>query len=318
MYVSSLPSSSSIISSSSRREYIPPLIQRAGPSSLYRSVAESGSFFFSNHKLIPPLDPPPRSPQSIHASLLILAQPRLQRLPQDAPAQEINDQPANDAHKRNRVHPVNVFVEDLDANDDTPEIARQQTDVEECRRSEPEHDRSAGIEDEEAERVSGQIAAHFAVVPDRFSVARSIEDARHGPVDEHAPKSQLAHDLVERSLADQEFLRYVTHAVKSSAHQCEEIAFELVASCDAAEAGTLSDVIAAEEDANTADTDEDTDDLSGMVTDMEEDRGDEDDHDDGPKVDKLSRKDSPVGLSALRCGARKEFWGLTYIDKQAQ
>ena len=45
----------------------------------------------SNHKLIPPLDPPPRRPQPIHASLLILAQPRLQRLPHDAPAQEIND-----------------------------------------------------------------------------------------------------------------------------------------------------------------------------------------------------------------------------------
>ena len=108
----------------------------------------------SNHKLIPPRDPPPRRPQPINPSLLILAQPRLHRLPQNAPAQEIDDQPANDAHKRNRVHPVYVFVEDLDANDDPPEIARQQTDVEECRRSESKHDRSAGIEDEEAERIS--------------------------------------------------------------------------------------------------------------------------------------------------------------------
>ena len=213
---------------------------------------------------------------------------------------------------------MNVFVEDLDANDDPPEIARQQTDVEERRRREPEHDRSAGIEDEEAERVSGQIAAHFAVVPDRFSVARSIEDARHGPVDKHAPEPQLAHDLVERSLAHQEFLRHVTHAVKSGAHQCEQIAFELVASCDAAEAGTLSDVIAAEENANAAYADKDTDDLSGVVTDMEKYRGDEDDHDDGPKVDELSGEDRPVGSLALLCGVRKEFWKLTYIDKQAQ
>ena len=77
-------------------------------------------------------------------------------------------------------------------------------------------------------------------------------------------------------------------------------------------------MIAAEENANAADADEDTDDLGGMVTDMEKDRGDEDDHDDGPKVDELSGEDSSVGSLALRCGVRKDFRGLTYIDKQAQ
>lgn len=77
-------------------------------------------------------------------------------------------------------------------------------------------------------------------------------------------------------------------------------------------------MITAEENANAADADEDTDDLSGMVTDVEKYRGDEDDHDDSPKVDELSGEDGPVGLLALRCGVRKDFRGLTYIDKQGQ
>ena len=118
-------------------------------------------------------------------------------------------------------------------------------------------------------------------------VAGSVEDAAHGAVDNGAPKAQLAHDFVQRSLAHQELLRHVAHAVERGAQQGEEVALELVAAGDAAEAGTLRDVVRAEEDADAADADEDADDLGGMVADVEENARDEDDHYDGPEIDEL-------------------------------
>ena len=254
----------------------------------------------SNNKLVPPLDPPPRRPQPIDAPLLVLAQPGLQRLAQHALPDEVDDEPADDADEGDGVHPVDVLVEDLDADDDAPEVARQQADVEEGGRGEAEHERRARVEDEQAERVARQVAADFAVAPHGLPVARPVEDAAHGAVDDGAPEPQLAHDLVERPLAHEELLGHVAHAVEGGAHQREEVALELVAARDAAEAGPLGDVVRAEEDADAADADEDADDLGRVVADAEENRGDEDDHDDGPEVDKLSGEDGPVGLLALQ------------------
>lgn len=241
----------------------------------------------TTNKLIPPRHPPPRGPHPIHAPLLILPQPRLQRLPQHALPHEINDQPTDDAHERDGIHPVDVLVEDLDADHHAPEVPRQQGDVEKGRRREPEHDGRPGVEDEQAERVPRQVAPDLPVAPHRLRVARPVEDARHGPVDPHAPEPQLAHDLVQRPLADQELLGHVAHAVKGRAGEGEEVALELVAAGDAAEAGPLRNVVGAEEDADAADADEDADDLGGVVADVEEDGRDEDDHDDGPEVDEL-------------------------------
>lgn len=235
----------------------------------------------------PSPDPPPRRPQPIHAPLLAPPKPRLQRVPQYALAHEIDDQATDDADKGDGVHPVDALVEDFDANDDAPEVARQQGDVEEGGRGEAEDEGRARIEDQEAERVAGHVAADFAVVPDGGSVAGAVEDAAHGAVDEHAPEAELADDFVERSLAHQEFLGHVAHAVERGADEGEEVAFELVAARDAAEAGALRNVVGAEEDADAADADEDADDLGRVVADVEEDEGDEDDDYDGPEVDEL-------------------------------
>lgn len=193
---------------------------------------------------------------------------------------------------------MNMFMKDLDAYNHAPEIPRQQTDVEEGRRGETEHDGRAGVEDEQAEGIARQVTAHFAVIPHRLGVALPVEDARHGAVDEHAPEAELADDFVERALADEEFLGYVAHTVEGRADEGEQVAFELVAAGDAAEAGALRDVVAAEEDADAADADEDADDLGRVVADVEEDGGDEDDHYDGPEVDELGGEDGPVGLLA--------------------
>lgn len=190
---------------------------------------------------------------------------------------------------------MHMLMKDFNADNDAPEIPRQQTDVEKRRRREPEHDRSARVKDEQAERIPGQITPDFPIPPHRLRVTGSVEDARHGGVDEHAPEAELADDFVQRSLADQKLLGDVAHAVESGAGQGEEVAFELVAARDAAEAGALGDVVAAEEDADAADADEDAGDLGGVVADVEEDGGDEDDHYDGPEVDELGGEDGPVG-----------------------
>lgn len=242
---------------------------------------------FSNPNLTLPPHLPPRSSQPVNPILLIPTQPRLQRLPQYALAHKVNDQPANDAHKRNRVHPVDMLMKNLDPNDDAPEIAREQRNVEEGGGREPEHERGARVEDEQAERIARHVAADFAIVPRRLLVAGPVEDAAHGAVDKHAPEAQLADDFVQRSLAHQEFLRHVAHAVERGAQQGEEVALELVAAGDAGEAGTLRDVVRAEEDADATDADEDADNLGGMVTDVEKNERDEDDHYDGPEIDEL-------------------------------
>ncbi len=80
----------------------------------------------------------------------------------------------------------------------------------------------------------------------------------------------MTHNFIQRSLADEELLRYITHTVEGGAEQGEEVAFELVAAGDAPEARALGDVVGAKEDANAADADEDADDLEGVVADVEE------------------------------------------------
>lgn len=61
----------------------------------------------------------------------------------------------------------------------------------------------------------------------------------------------------------------------------------MVSACDAAEAGSLRDVVAAEKDADAADADEDADYLRGVVADFEEDEGDCNHHYYSPKVYEL-------------------------------
>lgn len=193
-----------------------------------------------------------------------------------------------------------MLMEDLDADDNAPEVARQQGNVEKGGRGQAEHDGGARVEEEQAERVARQVTPNLAVAPHRLLVARAVEDGRHDAVDDGAPEAELADDLVERTLADEELLGDVTEAVKSGADEGEEVALELVAARDTAEAAALGQVVGAEEDADAADADEDAGDLRRVVTDVEEDEGDEDDHDDGPEVDELSGEDGAVGSLALR------------------
>ena len=166
---------------------------------------------------------------------------------------------------------MDVLMEHLDPDNDAPEIAREERNVEEGGRREPEHDGGARVEDQEAERVARQVGPDLPAAPHRRVVAGPVEDAAHGAVYDGAPEAELAHDLVERPLADEELLGHVAHAVKGGADEGEKVALELVAAGDAAETGPLRDVVGAEENADTANADDDADDLGGVVADAEED-----------------------------------------------
>jgi len=85
---------------------------------------------------------------------------------------------------------------------------------------------------------------------------RAVEDAGLGAGDQHAPEAQLPHDLVQRALGDQELFDHVGETVEGRAHQGEEIALQLIPRVDAPRRGSLSDVIASEQDANATDADQ--------------------------------------------------------------
>ena len=245
-----------------------------------------------------PLDLPPGRAHAIHPALLRPAQPRLLRVPLGALADKVHNQPANDAHKRNGIHPMDTQPEDFDPNDHAPEIAREEGDIEEGRAREAEHERRPAVEDGEAEGVADHVAGDLAVgapVGDGVE-AVAVEDARLRARDEHAPEAELADDFVQRAFRDEEFLGHVAEAVEGRARQGEEVAFQLVAAGDAPRGGPLRDVVAAEEDADAADADEDAEDLRPVVADPEEDAGDEHYHDDGPEVDQLRAEDGGVAV----------------------
>ena len=185
-------------------------------------------------------------------------------------------------------------AKDLDADDDAPEVAGEEGDVEEGGGGEAEHERGEGVEEEEAERVADEIAGDLAV-PGGGAEGGAVEDAGLGAVDQHGPEAELADDFVQRPFADEEFFRHVGEAVESRAEEGEEVALELVAAGDVAAVGA-GDVVATQEDAHAADADENTDDLGDVVADSEHEKGEDDDDDDGPEVDQLRAKDGGVAV----------------------
>ena len=96
-------------------------------------------------------------------------------------------------------------------------------------------------------------------------VGRPIKDPSHSAIDTHPPQAQLSHDFIQWAFAHEELLGDVAHPVEGRAGEGEKVAFQLVAARDAAEAGPLRDVVAAEENTDTADADEDAEDLCEVV-----------------------------------------------------
>lgn len=187
-------------------------------------------------------------------------------------------------------------MEDLDANDDTPEVAGEQGDVEDGGATGAEQDGYEGVEEAENESVSDQPAGDVAV-PGGFAEGLAVEDGGLDTVDAGAEEADEGQELVHGGLGDEELLEDVAEAVESGAEQGEEITLDHV---DTGAAVRLLQVIGADEDAHTAAADEDADDLEEAVADAQDQEGDDDDNYDGPEVDELGGHE--VGVSVGKDG----------------
>lgn len=175
---------------------------------------------------------------------------------------------------------------DLDTDNDTPEVSREETDIEESSGSETEKKRGERVEYKQTEGIPSQVTAHISVPGSRLERG-AVEDGGLDANDAHAPEANLAEDFVHRSLADKVFFRDVGQTVESSAKEGEEVALELVAARNVGAAAGTGNVVGGQEDTHTAYADENSNDLGPMVADAEEDEWDNDNHDDGPEVDEL-------------------------------
>lgn len=178
---------------------------------------------------------------------------------------------------------MDAQMEDLDPDGDAPEISRQKRDVEEGCGAHTEHDGRKGIEKGENQGVACEVAADFAV-PDCAAERGTVENPSLGAVYEHGPEGELAYDLVEGSFRDKEFFKDVGEAVKGSAEEGEQVAFDLISG---GEGVVAREVVGAEEDAHAANADEDSGDLSVVVAHAEEEERYNYDDDYGPEVDEL-------------------------------
>lgn len=248
------------------------------------------------------------SEQSRNAILLVPAQPGFPGLGQSPAAQVVNQLADDDQDKGDGVHPVDVEVEDLDADADTPEVHGEQGDVEKGRGGQAEHQRGQAVEQRETQGEPGQVAAHLAV-PDGRVIVVALEDGALHAVDDAAVERQLAQHLVYGLLADKVLLRSVGQTVKRGTQQCEQVTLQLMAARDITTVGT-GDVIRGNENTHTTDADNDTQDLSDVIANLEEQERDDDDHHDGPEVDQLGAEhggvlvgqhDEVVALDVAEC-----------------
>lgn len=184
-------------------------------------------------------------------------------------------------------------MEDLHSNDHAPEITGQKTDIKESSACQTEHERGTRVEDRKQERVSHEITTNIAI-PDSAVERRTVEYASLGAINKHTPKTQLPHDLIKWSFRNQEFFSNVTEAVESCACEGKEVAFKLVTASDAAGGRALSYVVAAEQDADAANADEDAHDLGRVVANAKDDEGDYDDNYDGPEIYELGGEDCGI------------------------
>lgn len=173
------------------------------------------------------LNLPLRSPDSQHTLLLVFAQPYLHRFAEDSLPQEIHKLPSDDEHKRDRVQEMDGIAKNPQTNDHSPEIAGQETDVEERGGSKPIYYRHQRIEQTQNECIAGQVAANLPI-PHRIPEPITVEDTGLDPIDNRPPPTNLPNNLIKRPLAHQELLRYIGQAIERRACQSKEITLQLV------------------------------------------------------------------------------------------
>lgn len=220
------------------------------------------------------------------AVLLFLAEPGLLGVAEHAAGEEVDELADDDEDEGDGVEEVDRVAEDADADDGAPEVAGEQGDVEEGGGGDAQDERDDAVEERERERVAHDVADDGAVEVGRLE-AVAVEDGGLRAVDEEAEEAEEGEDLVRGPLADEPLLEGVGQAVEGGAEQGEQVALDQVG---AGPAVSALDMVAREQDAGTADADEDADDLEDLVAHAQQDERDDDDDDDGPEVDELRRQ----------------------------
>lgn len=236
------------------------------------------------------------SAKASHAVLLVGTQPGLLGVAEDAAGQKVDDETDDDADKGNGVQVVDDVAKDVDADDDAPEVGRQQRDVEKGSTAHAQDEGSQGVEDEEAEGVAGEPAAD-GIVPVRIAEGCAIEDGGLNAVDEHAKEAHKSQDVVHGALGHEPLLKNVGNTVKSGTEKAKEVALDHVNTRAAVGA---SNVVRGKQDAHATAADEDTNDLEQLVAHTQQEERDDDDADDGPKVEQLGGQQ--VGVSVGQDG----------------
>lgn len=253
------------------------------------------------HRLLPCDKPrPPRLIQRLqlggtkarHAILLIVTQPRLLAIAQDTPSQEIHHQPNNNQHKSNRVQRRDRIPKDVDTNNDAPEITRQQANVKKRRGAHAQQKGREAVKDEQTQRVTHNIPNHGAI-PHRLLKSVAIKDTRRRAADHHANNTHETQDLVRGPPRDIPLLKHVAEPIARRARETKQVAFQLLGRVVVVGA---RHGVAAEEHAHAATGDEDAEELKGPVAHLEQQERDDDDADDGPKVEQLGREEVGVAV----------------------
>ena len=225
--------------------------------------------------------------------LLVISQPGLLGLAEGAPGQEVGGETDDDAHKGDGVHEVDAEAEDAGADDDTPEVGGQQGDVIEAGRGHAQEERHERVEQAQAEGEPDEVACDVAV-PGGILECRAVKDGALDTIDDDAEEADEGQHVVHGCLGDEPLLEDVTKTVASGTKESEKIALDHVLSRTTV---ASRNVVGTDEDAHTANADNDTDDLEDAVADLEEEERDDDHADNRPEVDELRGQDVgvPVG-----------------------
>lgn len=152
---------------------------------------------------------------------------------------------------------MDLEAEDVDADDDTPEVCGEKGDVEDGGAAHAEDDGGESVEEGKTQGVAYEPAGNVRV-PSGVLEGLAVEDGGLDAVDDHTEHANVGQDVVHGSLGDEPFLEDVAGSVEGGAEESEKVSLDGVFGVSAVGAG---DVVGGEEDAHASAADEDTDDL---------------------------------------------------------
>lgn len=183
-------------------------------------------------------------------------------------------------------------AEDANTDDDTPKVGSKQGDVKEGSATHAQDEGSQRVKEGEAHSVSNDPTDDLTI-PGGVLDGVTVKDGSDDAVDAHAKEAEESQDMMDGVLGDEPLLEDVADAVEGGAEQTKQVAFNHV---DAGPAVGAGDVVRGEQDAHAAAGDEDAEDLEQLVADAQQEEGDDDDADDGPKVEQLGGQQVGVAV----------------------